>query len=110
MAGASRLLRNVKVQARLSFLQETAAGLAIDAAKTSQSEVLSMLLEQHQRNIGVRPTPIPSIAKDRGEKSGTILITQHRYNGKAANRTIQMLFDAVGLGQGKLGPKQRRRR
>jgi len=104
-AAASRLLKDVRVQSRLTFLQNRAAALAIDAAQVSKSDVLNMTFEQHQRNIGVRPVTITTTIKSGKDKGKQVTIETFAYNEHAASQTLKLLHDEFGLGQGASGAR-----
>lgn len=99
-AAASRLLREGKgVKSRFMHLQAKSAALAIDLGAITKQDVLRMVFEQHQRNIGVRPASVTVKIKagpDRGK-----VYTEERlaYNEHAASQTLKLLGDEFGLGE-----------
>lgn len=104
-ACASRLLSQATVRARLVFLQAQADALAMDVAKITREDVLLMTLEQHQRNMGVRPVRISHVIKTGKDKGKVVTMERFVYNEHAANQTLKLLHDEYGLGLGASGSR-----
>lgn len=104
-ASATRLLKDIKLRARLVFLQHQAAALAIDVSSITKADVLNMVFEQHQRNVGLRPVLITKAIKT-GKKKGELeTVERYAYNEHAASQTLKLLNDEFGLGLGESGSR-----
>lgn len=99
-AAANRLLKDVKVQTRVTFLKARAAALAIDHAALTRGSIINMLLEQHQRNIGVRPVIMSQRIKTGKDKGKYETVEKIVYNEHAASQTLKLLSDEWGVGLG----------
>lgn len=99
-AGATRLLKEVKISGRVTFLKNRTAALAIDASALTKADIINMTIEQHQRNIGVRPATVTTKVKTGKDKGKLIMEERVVYNEHAANQTLKMLHDEWGLGVG----------
>lgn len=104
-ACATRLLKDAKISARLVFLQQRAISLAVDMAQVNKADVLNMIAEQHQRNIGVRPVTITRPIKHGKDKGKMETIETYVYSDTAASQTLKLLSDEYGLGQGASGAR-----
>lgn len=101
-AGSLLMTKN-DVVSRLGFLKFQAAALAIDVASLSKADVLNMIGEQHQRNIGVRPVMITKAIKTGKHKGKLETVQRYAYNEHAASQTLKLLGDEFAIGLGMSG-------
>ena len=98
--GASALMTKYDIAARVEFLKARTSALAIDGAALTKADALNLLLEQHQRNIGVRPVVVSRRVTEGPNKGKYELVERIVYSEHAASQTARMIGDEFGLFQG----------
>lgn len=86
-AAATRLLKDVKISARLNELREVAKVTAIETTSLSRAWVLQKLIENVQRAMTAEP-----VYDTQGNETG-----EYKYQGNVANRALELLGKEVGM-------------
>lgn len=89
-AAATRLLKDVRITARLAELTQRVADSAAEKISISKSWVLNKLVENVERSMQVRPVK----KKVDGEEVDS---GEFRYDGSVANKALELLGKELGM-------------